>query len=390
MISIETSAKDPKLEKQWSTFSLDSAIFHGVRKDAWNLPPKTFPISRYCENMSNYDEFFHKSLKVLGVALGFSRTKSVSLFDLPSMLVSFNVKEWNEKYGFERFGVKNQSIPFPYTQCKAGTLETFEQCSKLAETNICQKNMSIDANQPCCNFWTQSLQNNLKPIMMVMQMASRRGQSHFNKTEFIQLFATQMNITRYLLKEKSSKNVMTRDKSSYLPGCSYASGLDEIGKEFNCTLFKPVVTDSGICYSFNANSSVALLKDSNFKQTMQEVYKHELGGNSKIQMAKGAGDKFALKFWIDNSRFFQKKKEQTKPYKVLISSGDGYMNILSNGIDAKPGYVATLLVQPIQVAAGESVHIVKKEQRNCSFPNEVNEDSIFSNYRLVSSTFSTF
>ena len=167
---------------------------------------------------------------------------------------------------------------------------------------------------------------------MVMKMASRRGQSHFNTTEFIQPFATQMNITRYPLKIKTSQKVMMRDKASYIPGCSYSSGLNEIGTKFNCTLFKPVVTDSGICYSFNAKPTHTLLKDSIFKQTMHEVYKHELDGSSEIQKSKGAGNKFALRFWVDNSRYFQKKKQQIEPYKVLISSADGYMNILPSGI----------------------------------------------------------
>ena len=296
---------------------------------------------------------------------------------------TFNAKEWNKKYGQTFYGLKEQNIPFPYTQCKAGTLETFEQCSKLAEMGVFQKNMSMD-NQPCFNFWTQSLQNNLKPIMMVMRIASRRGQSHFNTTEFVQPFAAQMNITRYTLKTKSSRNVMMRDKVSYLPGCSYSSGLDTIGTEFNCTLFKPVVTDSGICYSFNAKPTDDLLKDSIFKQTMREVYKHELGGTSEIHKAKGAGDKFALRFWVDNSKRFQKKKQQTKPYKVLISSADGYMNILSNGIEAMPGYVTTFLVQPIQVFATENVHNVLKEKRNCNFPDETNGDSIFIKYSQAS------
>ena len=365
-----TSAKIPIIGEPWSTFSLDSIMIYN---DFLNVP-----ISRYCENMSSCNIFLQNYLKELGVVLGFSKTGSVSLFDLPSMLFSFNAKEWNKKYG--NTGMLNeQNIPFPYSQCKAGTLETFDQCSKLAEKSVCHMNMSLDANQPCCNFWTQSLQNNLKPIMMVMKMASRRGQSHFNTTEFIKPFASQMNITRYPLKIKDP--VMMRDKSSYLPACSYSSGLDaiEFGPESNCTLFKPVVTDGGICYSFNAKPTHALLKDSIFKQTMQEVYKLELGGTTEIQKAKGAGDKFALRFWVDNSRYFKKKKE-TKPYKVLLSSADGYMNILSNGIDAKPGYETTFLVQPIQVVASENVHNVEKEYRKCSFPDEANEDSIFSSY----------
>ena len=79
-----------------------------------------------------------------------------------------------------------------------------------------------------------------------------------------------------------------------------------------------------------------------------------------------------------------KNKGTTKPYKVLLSSADGYMNILSNGIDAKPGYETTFLVQPIQVVANENVHSVNKEPRKCNFPDEANKESIFSNYSQAS------
>ena len=74
---------------------------------------------------------------------------------------------------------KEQKIPFPYSQCDIGTLQSFEKCVRDSKEGKCNKNMTSNPNEPCCNFWTTFLGHDLKPIMRVMRMASGRGIINF-------------------------------------------------------------------------------------------------------------------------------------------------------------------------------------------------------------------
>ena len=117
--------------------------------------------------------------------------------------------------------------------------KTFNNCAKLSMTGHCSKNMSMNIKNPCCNFWTNVLQNKLRPIMTVMRMASGRGRSHFNVTDLMQPLVKHMKLARYPLKTYS--NSLIKDKMSYLPACSYSGEM-----KMDCMLFEPVVTSKNI------------------------------------------------------------------------------------------------------------------------------------------------
>ena len=177
-----------------------------------------------------------------------------------------------------------------------------------------------------------------------MRMATGRGQSHFNITDFLQPFMKNLELVRYPMNVNTSNKYYkdneeeALDKTSFLPICSY-SGTDssgnpeysqEEGPAKGCKLFKPVVTDLGICYSFNADPIVPMLADSSFKEAFFEAYYYDLDNldNLPIHPARGAGDTFALTFMVDNSRYLRKKLE-IKPFKILISSKSAYFDAFS-------------------------------------------------------------
>ena len=99
--------------------------------------------------------------------------------------------------------------------------------------------------------------------MKVMRMASGRGQSHFNISDFLEPFINETKLRYPMnLNDPDSyypyKTDEVRDKMSYLPSCTYSNKDVLIGT--HCKSFEPVVSDLGICYSFNAKSSLAMLK----------------------------------------------------------------------------------------------------------------------------------
>ena len=189
-------------------------------------------------------------------------------------------------------------------------------------------------------------------------MASGRGQSHFNVKDFLGPFMKNLQLVRYPLNVNTSNNYYNtgyeeeeaRDKTSFLPSCSYANSAG-IGKE--CKLFEPVITDLGICYSFNAEPILPMLVNSAFKEAFQDAYKYDIFGRLPHN-AKGAGDTFALTFMVDNSRYLRKKHE-TWPFKILISSKNSYFDAFSVAKDVKPGYETTFNVQPIEVVGTDGL-----------------------------------
>ena len=108
---------------------------------------------------------------------------------------------------------------------------------------------------------------------------------------------------------------MSYDPSAYFGFCGYANNFKydivfrggwELGIR-TCNLFKPVLTDSGICHSFNAKNMASLLKPSLFKTAFTEAYKSDLGdpANNFIHMGAGPGRTFRLIFYLDNNEFFR-------------------------------------------------------------------------------------
>ena len=186
-----------------------------------------------------------------------------------------------------------------------------------------------------------------------MRMASGRGQSHFNVTDFLEPFLQNLELVHYPLNHNTSNAYYDMDealdRTSYLPICSYATDK----KSSNCKLFEPVVTDLGICYSFNAESMTSMLTNSSFKEAFSEAYKYDLL-EIPTKNALGAGDTFALKFMLDNSRYLR-KKPKTNPFKILISSRNGYFDAFSSAIEVKPGYETTLSIQPVEVVGTDGL-----------------------------------
>ena len=218
--------------------------------------------------------------------------------------------------------------------------------------------------------------------MKVMRMATGRGKSHFNITDFLQPFFENKNLMRYPFLTIDEDRQIIRDKTSYLPACTYSEKRFSLGD--SCNLFTPVLTDFGICYSFNAEPSLAMLENSSFTEAFQETYKNDLKVESSLKKAKGAGDDFSLKFMVDNSKYLRKKLT-TKPFKIIISSGTGYFNAKSEAREIKPGFITTFNVQPIEVYGTKSLAELSEEARGCKFSDDVTiQDSLFKIYSQTS------
>ena len=155
--------------------------------------------------------------------------------------------------------------------------------------------------------------------MKVMRMASGRGQSHFNITDFLQPFYGDMNLVRYPFKINGTSQYYpeekfeARDKMSFLPSCIYSSKNPLIGSR--CKLFEPVLTDIGVCYAFNAEPTLRMLKNSSFTEAFLEAYRYDLlDSSSHDRYIEGAGK-------VINPKYYKQLKEGAQQSCLGIKNG---------------------------------------------------------------------
>jgi hypothetical protein len=218
-----------------------------------------------CKNIKPMDDLVHGYLTDLAEATGFTNG-SFSLYDISSMLATIDSAAF-----------KNPTIQqaFVYSQCK--TTDDFASglnTCLISWRGLLESNQThpCDGENPnnCCGFWTSKLGHNIKAIMKVMRMASRRGQSGLDMEHFMKPFENKSALLKYNVNPigiGAYRKKISRDVTTILPWCKFANpSNDEISALpiDSCQLFQPVVTDSGICHSFNPTLSLSMLKESLF------------------------------------------------------------------------------------------------------------------------------
>ncbi len=91
--------------------------------------------------------------------------------------------------------------------------------------------------------------------------------------------------------------------NTMMPHCKLGNRVTVSGVLFTpkCEDFKPVVTNRGICYAYNAEPLSKFAVQSSFTDSFDEAFKEELGdANADIRNNLGAGKSFGLEFWLDN------------------------------------------------------------------------------------------
>ena len=87
-----------------------------------------------------------------------------------------------------------------------------------------------------------------------------------------------------------------------MPHCKLGSRVSVSGILFkpNCEDFKPVITNKGICYAYNAEPFAKCAKESDFTESFKAAYSEELGEDVPVHNNMGSGKSFGLEFWLDS------------------------------------------------------------------------------------------
>ena len=128
-----------------------------------------------------------------------------------------------------------------------------------------------------------------------------------------------------------------------------------------CALFDPVITDRGICHSYNAQPSVTMMNPSYFRQSFTEAYENDLTHNWTLSLGSGAGEGNALNFYLldkDGLLGRNGSKEYQFSYFVGFSSKEEYFDMKSNGQRIKPGYHTIWKVHAMEIESSEDLRSV--------------------------------
>jgi hypothetical protein len=204
-------------------------------------------MDKICNRMSRSEKNVHEFFTQLGQAVGFKPDESLSLFEVPSMVASLDKKTFD----------------LPFTRSSF----FYSQCYNESTASVVHAVNQIEQfENRVCNSWTKKMGNNLKVIMQIMRFASRRGQSGFDAKELLASISKNKTLLKYNVNPIGTglyKTKMAKDMTTIIPACSYANGTNVLHKD--CFLFEPVITDLGICHSFNSQPSHAWLMNSSFK-----------------------------------------------------------------------------------------------------------------------------
>ena len=332
----------------------------------------------------NAQEFFAELTKYYG----FQANEIISLFDIPAIMAQR--KDLNRMQGAS--ATASHSYAFFMTKNNI-TQDELSRCYDVWDTfSEYQQDQKHPCQEDCCNRGPQSMGNNLEAIMNVMRIAMGRGKARSNPTEILKdvMNDNEMRYPIRITKEDFKDYKSIRDTNSIIPFCELSDAKRKMNSkdytptttnEPECHLFDPVVTDVGICHSFNAIKTNEMLHQSYFKQSFENAFKSDLTDNSAIWNGSGSGEDYSLNFYLfDNVAIRRMSKSMPRSFRMSLSTMADYYDFSSTYQIIKPGYHTIWKIQAMEIAPANDLHELPVDKRNCRFPDEASELNIFKVY----------
>ena len=130
-------------------------------------------------------------------------------------------------------------------------------------------------------------------------------------------------------------------------------------------MFDPVVTDTGICHSFNAEPSLKLLTPSYFTKSFKSAFGPNMSVGPEIVKGDGSGEQNAFEFYVFDKAGLLEHKSNEKirddhrfSYYISLSSKDNYFDANSNGQEILPGYLLKWKVNAMEIDSSKEIRDV--------------------------------
>ena len=171
--------------------------------------------------------------------------------------------------------------------------------------------------------------------MKVMRLSVGRGKSGISDAELFQNSKPYLNYDVTKNDENLKIYPFTTDINSIIPWCELKnvtyipnpknSHGGDLFSENSCQLFDPIITDLGVCHSFNPTPTLEMLKPSYFTESFKEAFDSDLPIVEKeIKMGAGAGKEYALNFYLMGNNFQRKLDEGPSHFFMGISDKNDY------------------------------------------------------------------
>ena len=242
--------------------------------------------------------------------------------------------------------------------------------------------MSFKAKTFCCG-WTNGFTENLSSVMRVMRFATNRGRSHFS----LDSIDDQMtNGSKYPIKPTFGlypNNHVILDINSMIPKCfmkKYDKDADRFTPE--CQLSQSVITDMGICPSFNPLPMSKLMKPSHFMDSFNKAYKEDMIANYSVKYGEKSGK--TLKFYLvrtpKDPKWHTDPNDMAATFQLGISSSKEFFGMKSSSFAVKAGYKTIFQIEPTEIKASEDLRSISIEKRRCLFDDELGDLKLFKKY----------
>jgi len=325
--------------------------------------------------------------------------EAISLFDLPLLAGLWPERRINP---YDREYTNREYMPYTFQGLGVHSRGALDK----SILNLCIEAITDWLNSdrkdtdvmPKCGFGHEKLQalvkSNLLTLMTIMSYSKRLGVTD------PQFFMKPYCSTGKLC-EVTPEMRREFQYGSYLPLCHLISqsmqnrrnqlksypGVTLI-PECDNSIFRPIPTDNGICFAFNAHNA---LKNSTFLATMQAAF-NQSAHFSKEDLAKGipGGSKKGLTFLVDKHTALNgewhdiDKGYPTGGYNLAILD-----TLTSFGFRGKQsylqiGYHTTITVKTGVLESGEDIRGLDPRERNCFFEDEnVDQMKIFNSYSQI-------
>ena len=227
---------------------------------------------------------------------------------------------------------------------------------------------------------TKAMNYDLNSIMKVMRFAVRRGKSHLNASTLYDAVVKKMNYSTFISR---TEDLFTRDVNSMIPWCELERKKESLEAKYGggeiCNLFNPIVTDLGICHSFNPRQTMDMLKPSMFTEAFEEAFKDDLPINPVIN-GSGSGVENALDFYLMDNSFRRMTDEKPSRFLLGLTTKNNYFDMKSVSQVIKPGFHTIWKVQAIEIFPSDNLRDLPILKRNCRFPDETDDLQIFKVY----------
>ena len=305
-------------------------------------------------------------LTKIGLGIGVSAYELPAILSRPKELFNFNIER---AFLNLRCKLNKDFRQSNLIQCMQGWRDQIRGYNKSVFHPCDEK---WNANGECC--YGKYLNGSLESIMKIMRLAERRGKSSIDISDL------DKNLGYEIVPIGENglyRNNTWYDYGSLIPFCrkiSRKSYEEESGSPMvdidDCLVFEPVLTELGICHSYNANSSLEMLEESNFKDAFAAAYKTDFILNKTFAKGTGAGKEHAFEFYLMADNFRRDPTDPVKKFLVGITSGSEYFSLEPLLKEVKVGYKTFFNVQPMEIWPTENLHEIPISKRNCRLPEE--------------------